>query len=137
MMRALATIEGVAMLGAVAVAGVIAWQVVKQGKTIATAAGDVAKKLNPANPDNPVNKAAVSTFQAVTGNTVDTPGTWLAGKLDPASRKAAEWAKQNFSDQASQDDQEMGAAMRALSSMGGSSQLTTGDGYVRETPLIL
>lgn len=53
--------------------------------------------LNPANPQNVVNKAANSVFASVTGNTVDSIGTALYNALNPDV-----WAQMNkaASDQA-------------------------------------
>lgn len=39
--------------------------------------------LNPADPNNTINTAANSAFQSVTGNTVDSIGTWLYSIFNP------------------------------------------------------
>ena len=78
-MRAMQTVQTVAMVGAVVVSGVIAWAVIKKGKSIAEAAGQVLDQINPVNPSNVVNRAANNVFQAVTGNQVDTIGTAARG----------------------------------------------------------
>jgi hypothetical protein len=127
MMRALATIEGVAMIGAVAVAGVIAWQVVKQGKTIAAAAGEALDQVNPLNNNNVFKQGADSAFQAVTGDKVNTIGTRLAEVFDPTTRAAADFARsltgtadtgptiaQLLNTPADQEDADLGAAIRGF-----------------------
>lgn len=39
--------------------------------------------VNPVNPDNLANQAANGVFHAISGNNVDTIGTWLYGLLHP------------------------------------------------------
>ena len=66
----------------------LAYQVIKGGKKLGEAAAELAEDLNPANPENPVNRGANAAFQAVIGNDVDTIGTWLASKFSGAAQAA-------------------------------------------------
>jgi|SRR5882672_3198017 len=72
---------GAVVLYKLAKSGVAAADTVKKSVT------EVVNAINPANPDNIVNRQLTQVVQTLTGGP-DTLGTWLAGKLDPASRQA-------------------------------------------------
>ncbi len=84
--------RGIAYLAALAVGAAIVYQVVRQGKAIGKAAGDVARQvvdsINPANPENVVNQAVNKGVQIVTGEKDATLGTKLAEWFNPDVRAA-------------------------------------------------
>lgn len=61
------TALGLAKLAAVAAAGYLAWRLYK-GTTGALTTANGGSVLNPANPQNPINTAAVSLWQTLTGS---------------------------------------------------------------------
>jgi len=72
---------GIAYLVGIGVVGFVAYQVIANKKAIVTA-------FNPASDQNVAYKGANAVTRAVTGNNVDTLGTWLAGIFSPAVRAA-------------------------------------------------
>lgn len=51
-------------------------------------AGEALAAVNPVDPDNVINQGANEVFQAVSGNEVDSIGTWLYGLLHPHAGEA-------------------------------------------------
>lgn len=84
---------GLAYLAALALVGLFGWRVYQTAKGAATALPDAiqgaAQAVNPANPDNVVNRAANAALQAATG-TPDTVGTWIYN-----ATHTDEWARVN------------------------------------------
>jgi hypothetical protein len=76
----IAKAEDTTIIIGVGVAAIVIYWLYQQGAAIAATASTA---LNPANPSNIVNQGANATFQAVTGNTVDSLGTWVYGILNP------------------------------------------------------
>ena len=70
---AVLTNEQALVVGVVAV-GVVGFAIYK--------ARALASALNPVDPDNVVNQAAQGVFKAVSGNDVDSLGTWLYGWIN-------------------------------------------------------
>lgn len=65
----------------IAVVGGVALYLI--GRQAAKAASAVGEAINPINHDNIFNRGFNAVFQAVTGDNVNTFGTWLYDKLNP------------------------------------------------------
>lgn len=62
------------------VGAVTAWYLSSKAVDVAK---DVGQAINPINHDNIFNQGANSLFQAITGDTQNTIGTWIYEKLHP------------------------------------------------------
>lgn len=51
----------------------------------------VGRAVNPVNSDNVFNQAADGVFHAISGDNVDSIGTWLYGVLHPDEASGAAW----------------------------------------------
>lgn len=113
-------------IAALAIAGFLAWQIYKKGKTIADSAGSALSQVNPLNPNNVIKQTVDKVVQSVTGDDQATLGgkLWelthpgqvaaessLSGPValtaDPA-KLLQQWTA------ADQEDAEAGALMRGL-----------------------
>lgn len=68
--------------------GAILWAVIRQGKTVAEAAGDVVAAVNPLNQDNVFAKAADKVTQIVTGDETTSLGSKIADLFDKSGQVA-------------------------------------------------